>query len=310
MNIRTAFILGAGLGTRLRPLTQSRPKLLVPIFGEPLIFRTLDYLLDQGISRFVINTHHLPHVFDRFFGGHHGEFSYRGAPLHLIYEPVPLETAGGLRNARQWLGEDAFLVVNGDVLTNIPLMELLKSQEKEDHCVILGLRSGPPQVGMDERTGNILDFYHKLGIKGLSYFLFTGLYILQPEIYRWIPPEGPVSMMSVFWQLLHAGKRISSAILDSGFWCEVGSRNSYLVAHQELAHQVNPQQRIKTPLLTGVELRGVCAVGKNCEIEPGAVLEDTIIWDDTKISSRSHLQRCIVCDKSQVDGNFSDCDFL
>ncbi len=309
MNIQTAFILGAGLGTRLRPITNSRPKLLVPILGEPLIFRTLDYLLSQGIARFVINTHHLAHVFDRFFGGHHGEFSYRGAPVYLVHEPVLLETAGGVRNARPWIGEDPFLVVNGDVVTNSPLTSLLEAPEKDDACVILGLRPGAPQVGMDTGTNAVLDFHNKLNKKRLSYFLFASLYILRPDIYNWIPATGPVPMMSVFWRLLAEGKRIGALVLDSGFWSEVGNRASYLQVHQELTSQFPGNQLLKSHIPVGVELRGVCTVGENCKIEPGVILEDTIVWEEAKIASGSHLRRCIVCDRAEAAGDFSDHDF-
>ncbi|PWU06173.1 MAG: hypothetical protein C5B47_07910 [Verrucomicrobia bacterium] len=309
MSIQTAFILGAGLGTRLRPMTNSRPKVLVPILGEPLIFRTLDYLLSYGITRFVINTHHLAHVFDIFFGGHHGEFSYRGAPLFLIYEPILLETAGAVRNARPWIGEDPFLVVNGDIVTNIALTRLLEASDKDDASVILGLRPGPPQVGLDIRTGAVLDFHNKLHKNGLSYFLFASLYVLRPEIYQWIPSSGPFRMMSVFWQLLAQNKRIAGLILDPGFWSEVGNRVAYLQVHQDLISQDASNKLVKSQISAGVELRGFCAIGENCEIEPGVILEDTIIWDKAKISSGSHLCRCILCDRVQVAGDFSDRDF-
>jgi len=310
MSIQTAFILGAGLGTRLRPITNSRPKLLVPILVKPLIFWTLDYLLSQGIGRFVINTHHLAHVFERFFGGYHGEFSYRGAPVYLVYEPVLLETAGGIRNARPWIGEDPFLVVNGDVLTNIPLASLLKAPEKDDAPVILGLRPGAPQVGMDIKSNAVLDFHNKLNNTGLSYFLFASLYILRPEIYRWIPATGPVPMMSVFWRLLSAGKRIGGCVLDSGFWSEVGTRASYRQVHQELVSQFPGIPLFKSQISEEVELRGICTVGQNCKIETGVILEDTIVWNDAKIASGSYLRRCIVCDRAKVDGDFSDRDLF
>lgn len=308
MKIQTAFILGAGLGTRLQPLTYSRPKILVPIFGKPLLFLMLDHLLEYGISRFVINTHHFPHVFDQFLGGHNGEFSYRGHAVRLVYEPIPLETAGGLRNARQWIGEENFLVVNGDIVTSISLKHFLKSPEKDDACVILGLRSGSQQVGVDVQTGRVLDFRKKLGREGLAYFFFTGIYILRSEIYRWIPAEGPISMMSVFLDLLRAGKRISGVMLDSGFWGTAGDRESYLQLHRQLAGRIPIDQRFQSHLPAGVTLKGLCTVGKNCEIEAGAILEDTIIWDSVKISSRSHLRGCVVCDRSQVDGDFTDLD--
>src|ERR1700740_2121101 len=102
--IRTAFVLGAGLGTRLRPLTDLVPKPLLPIFGKPIISFALDHLIAHGVERFVINTHHLPEQLNRLFDSGF----YRGREVHLIYEPALLETGGGIRNAAGLIGDEPF----------------------------------------------------------------------------------------------------------------------------------------------------------------------------------------------------------
>jgi NDP-sugar pyrophosphorylase family protein len=164
-------------------------------------------------------------------------------------------------------------------------------------------------VGIDPETRSVLDFYHQLGREGLSYFLFASLYVVRPEIYAWIPEEKSISMMTIFWKLLQAGERIAGTVLNSGVWSEVGNRASYLQLHRELAESIPVHERLKSILPADVQLRGICTVGRDCKIEAGAVLEDTIVWDRAIISSRSRLKRCIVCDDVQVDGDFSDCDF-
>src|SRR5437588_4738695 len=93
--ITQAFVLGAGLGTRLRPLTDELPKPLVPIFQKPLITFALDHLIAAGVERFVINTHRLAECFDHLFSAR----EYRGRDVDLINEPVLLETGGGIKNA-------------------------------------------------------------------------------------------------------------------------------------------------------------------------------------------------------------------
>src|SRR5213596_3564093 len=93
--ITQAFVLGAGLGTRLRPLTDDLPKPLAPIFQKPLITFALDHLIDIGVSTFVINTHKLPESFQNFFGKN----AYRGCSTTLVHEPELLETGGGIKNA-------------------------------------------------------------------------------------------------------------------------------------------------------------------------------------------------------------------
>jgi NDP-sugar pyrophosphorylase family protein len=105
-----AFVLGAGLGTRLRPLTDDLPKPLVPIFQKPLITFAFDHLIDLGVSGFVINTDKLPVLFQNFFG----ENSYGGKSITLIHEPDLLET-GGIKNAERYLGIDPFITYSADV---------------------------------------------------------------------------------------------------------------------------------------------------------------------------------------------------
>src|ERR1700756_1297657 len=112
-SIKQAFVLGAGLGTRLRPLTDELPKPLVPIFQKALITFALDHLIDIGIERFFINTHRLPAAFAETFP----ENTNSGKSLTFVNEPVLLETGGGIKNIEVQLGREPFLTYSGDVLT-------------------------------------------------------------------------------------------------------------------------------------------------------------------------------------------------
>src|SRR5712692_3229540 len=139
--ITQAFILGAGLGTRLRPLTDDLPKPLVPIFQKPLITFAFDHLIDVGITKFFVNTHHQPGRFAEIFGrarspsaptkfdGRIGDPSlpgfYRDRRIEFRHEPNLLETAGGIANVADSLGGQALLVYNGDVLTDLPIAPLI-----------------------------------------------------------------------------------------------------------------------------------------------------------------------------------------
>ena len=115
---KTAFILGAGLGTRLRPLTERCPKPLLSIGGRPIITYAMEQLLKTGVDRFIINTHHCPEVYAE-------KFPYRqwhNIPVIFRYEPVLLDTAGGLKNIEDLLDKDeAILCYNGDVMSNLSL---------------------------------------------------------------------------------------------------------------------------------------------------------------------------------------------
>src|SRR5437868_8652965 len=122
MLIHTAFVLGAGLGTRLRPLTETTPKPLIPIFNKPLITFALDHLIAAGVRSFVINTHRLAGQFAELFGN--GD--YAGHPVTLIHEPDLLETGGGIKNAEHLLSNGPFITYSGDILSDVNLDALIK----------------------------------------------------------------------------------------------------------------------------------------------------------------------------------------
>src|SRR5437016_2814081 len=134
--IKRAFVLGAGLGTRLRPLTDDFPKPLIPIFQKPLITFALDHLAAAGVESFVINTHHRPEKFEELFAHQ----SYEGHFVRLVYEPVLLETGGGIKNAQSLLGAEPFIVYSGDILTNLPLAPLIEEHFAKGNDVTLALR--------------------------------------------------------------------------------------------------------------------------------------------------------------------------
>src|ERR1700752_1135745 len=119
--ITHAFVLGAGLGTRLRPLTEDLPKPLIPIFQKPLVTFALDHLIGAGVKSFVINTHRLPKLFQSFFATR----EYAGLPTTLIHEPDLLETGGGIKNAESHFGSEPFLTYSGDILTDVELQPLI-----------------------------------------------------------------------------------------------------------------------------------------------------------------------------------------
>src|SRR5437867_12393567 len=135
--ITQGFVLGAGLGIRLKPLTDDLPKPLVPIFQKPLITFALDHLIELGVSRFVINTHRLPEVFQSSFG----ENGYAGHSVTLVHEPVLLQTGGGIKNVERYLGSEPFVTYSGNILTNMDLQPLIDEHFRRGNDVSLALRA-------------------------------------------------------------------------------------------------------------------------------------------------------------------------
>ena len=120
-NVTQAFVLAAGMGTRLRPLTDDLPKPLIPIFQKRLITFALDHLINAGVNQFIINTHRLPELFRNFFSD--GE--YAGCPVRLVHEPELLETGGGIKNVERDVGSDSFITYSGDILTDANIQPLI-----------------------------------------------------------------------------------------------------------------------------------------------------------------------------------------
>ncbi|MCX5837327.1 MAG: phosphotransferase [Deltaproteobacteria bacterium] len=224
--IRTAFILGAGLGTRLLPLTENLPKPLLQVGGRPLITYAMDHCLSIGIERFIVNTHHCAEAYAKAFPG----WNRRGAPILFRHEPVLLDTAGGLKNIEDLLENDErILVYNGDILSDLPLSRLVAAHVAGDREVTLALRSDGPlrNVCLDAR-GVICDLRDLLGNPGVRRCLFTGIYIVEKRFLRRLNPGKIESVIPIFAEMIReAPGSVGSVVIDGGVWEDVGDIPAY-----------------------------------------------------------------------------------
>ena len=293
--MQTAFVLGAGLGERLRPLTDQLPKPLIPVFHRPLITYAFDHLMAAGISDFVVNTHHLPAEYDRAFP----TGTYRGARISFRDEsPVRLETAGGIANVRDLLGNESFIVYNGDILTNLPLAPLIQAHEAEGNLVTLALRSSGPalHIAYDEANGRITDIRNKLGTGNEGTHLFTGIYMCSPQFLDWLTPGKVESVIPIFLNMIEQGAGLGGVVLDEGHWWDLGSRTAYLDAHQDLHLKGETTNAISAGahIDTSAILTGLNVIGDDAIVEKGAEIEACILWPGAHITAGSRLKRCIV----------------
>lgn len=313
----SAFLLGAGLGTRLRPLTEKLPKPLVPLGLRPLATYALDHLAAAGMRRCVINTHHCPSAWERAFPtSRHGELE-----LTFRHEPVLLETGGGLKNIEDWLvDEEDLLIYNGDALSDLPLGELLAAHRQSGRAVTLALRStgGPKHVQCSE--GILRDIRGALGGSNAPSYLFTGIYVVARRVLSWFRPGEIISVIPVFLERMRAGEELGGVVLDAGRWLDLGTRESYLEAHRWLAEGWRPAYAAKDgrglPLRSAsaaispaASLRGFVAAGDGACIESGAELEDCVLWSGVRVCQGSVLRRCIVRENRTVSGAWTDHDF-
>jgi mannose-1-phosphate guanylyltransferase len=312
--ITQAFVLGAGLGTRLRPLTDELPKPLLPIFHKPLITFCLDHLIAAGVRRFVVNTHHLP----KHFPPHFPDNRYRDMPVRLIHEPVLLETGGGIKNAEALLGSDPFIVYSGDILTDIDLESLLDEHLRSGNDVTLGLRRTGLASGVTLKNGRVLSITRELSSAD-DKFDYANVSVWTPKIFQRIPSAVKVSFIPVLSDWIKEGGRIGGVVLNEGRWFNIGNRAEYLAVHRTIA-----QENWRPPYLVdndwplgisqnatveaGARIEPGCAVGDDCRIGADAILRNSVVWPGAQIASRSDLQGCIVRSRKFVEGSHRDAD--
>ena len=305
--IAQAFVLGAGLGTRLRPLTDDLPKPLIPIFQKPLITFALDHLMDLGASRFVINTHKRPELFQSFFG----ENSYARHSITLVHEPELLETGGGIKNVERCLDGEPFITYSGDILTDINLQPLIDEHFRRGNDVTLALRETGLAANVAFRDHRVVDISRRYGVSGN--YDFANIAIWNREIFRRLPPHRKISFVPIVADWIGQGGKIGGLVMNDGKWFNIGSRADYLEVHRTILREdwkpryikVSdwPERMAKSAIVDfGAELRGCSVVGEHCRVGAEAILEDTILWPDAEIASKSHLQGCIVRSQKQASG--------
>ncbi len=301
-----AFVLGAGLGTRLRPLTNQLPKPLIPVHQRPLIEYAFAHLRGAGVSEFTVNTHHLPEEYDRAFPGG----TWQGCPVIFRHEPVLLDTGGGLANVQDLLaGDEPFLVYNGDVFTNLPLAPAIAQHRAEGNLVTLILRSAGPvrNVAMNVANGRILDLRNTLGTNHPDQFQFTGIYIVEPAFFKYLPPTGEVEGMVASWlRAIAAGERLGGTVIDEGLWLDLGDRESYLEAHRLIPCEVRIHP---TACIAGsAEIDDISSIGAGCVIEDGAVIHRSVLWPGSQVSAGARLESCLVMTGHTAAGALQNAD--
>jgi NDP-sugar pyrophosphorylase family protein len=305
--------LAAGLGTRLRPLTEELPKPLIPIFQKPLVTFALDHLIGVGVNRFVINTHRHPELFQSFFatGG------YAGFPTRLIHEPDLLETGGGIKNAESHFGSEPFLTYSGDILTDVELQPLIDEHFRRGNDVTLALRHTGLAAAVALRDHRVVDISNRYGVPGN--FDFANIAVWNPSIFQRIPPNKKISFIPIIADWIAQGARIGGVVMDDGKWFNIGSRTEYLEVHRTILREnwkpdfvktrEWPQCKASSAIVdSSAQLRGCTVVGQNCRVGADAILEDTILWPDAEIASQSRLEACIVRSRKKVTGIHRDVD--
>jgi mannose-1-phosphate guanylyltransferase len=231
---KTAFLPGAGLGTRLRPLTEMCPKPLLDLAGRPVITYAMDQLAAVGVQRFIVNTHHRPEVYLEKFP----DRRWQGRPVLFRHEPTLLDTAGGLKNIEDLLEEDeAILCYNGDVFADFPLDGLLRFHDAKRPEATLVLRSRGPALNVSfDGKDAVCDLRNTLGNPGAQQCLFAGIYAVETSLLRCIEAGKIESIVAIFLdRIRNRPGSIAGMVVDEGLWCDIGSPEAYDALQRRIA---------------------------------------------------------------------------
>jgi NDP-sugar pyrophosphorylase family protein len=289
-----AMILSAGYGTRLWPLTEDRTKPAIPILGRPLVGYVAEYLAGFGCREIAVNLHHRPESVRTALG----DGSRFGVQLNYVEEPVILGTSGALDNAREFLADGTFIAVNGKIITDIDLhaalethrrtgatatLVLLPNFARERFSVVAtqdgfvtGFGGMPRELGQAEDA----DCDHEGDVP----LMFTGIQILEPHIFDYIP-RGVFSHSTtdVYPQAIANAERIAAHVA-TGTWYELSTIERYL--------------EISLTLLA--ERSTSVHAGLGSLIADGASVSDSIIWDEVTIEPGARVHRAVIGDSVRI----------
>jgi len=233
-----AMILAAGLGTRLRPLTETTPKPLLPVGGTPLIVWNLLLLRAGGIREVIINLHYLGSMIEAALG----DGSRWDMQIAYSYEPELLGTGGGLKKAEEFFEGESFLVMNGDTLINVDLPALQEFHRSQAGVATLVLRDDPHAEQWGAVESDAQDRILRINGRGLDTFalstvahtrMFAGVHILHPSLLDGAPTGTPFSIIDSYTNALAGGSRMLGFVY-AGYWSDVGTVERYAQARADV----------------------------------------------------------------------------
>ncbi len=311
-----AVVLVGGAGTRLRPLTFSTPKPLLPIANVPFLERQLQWLAEYGVDEAVLSLGYLPEAFTEHFS----DERFGDMKLRFVVEHEPLGTAGGIRLAADGINE-RIVVCNGDVLTDLDLGAFVAFHEARgaEATISLARVDDPSAFGVvpTRHDGEVIAFVEKPPREQApTNWINAGTYVLEPSVLASIPPRLNVSIeRETFPRMLERPGRLY-AMKSEGYWLDIGTPAKYFEAHVDVlagkvglpptpdAHEqapgvwlepgatVDPSATLTAPVLVGARARigagvtvGRSVIGADASIEAGATVTDSVVFGGVAIAA-------------------------
>lgn len=316
------IIIAGGAGTRLRPLTYTRPKPLIPVVNRPFLEYQVALLKRHGVDEIIFCTNYLADKIQ----DHFGDGSRFGVSMRYAIEDQPLGTAGAIKNAQKLAGRDTLVVLNGDVLTDFDISSIIRFHKEKDALVTLTLKEVPSPspygVILTDPAGRVQEFRepseatkkllaadpHALGHTGVDH-INAGIYVMQPEALDAIPAGRPVSVeRETYPKLLAEGKPVYALVRD-GFWLDIGRPEQYRDATNAILRR---DIRVEVPgawneagfwAMEGVEVDPTAHIaptahlGTRVRIGAGASVSGlTVIGAHCRIGQNATITDCILED--------------
>ncbi len=319
-----AVIMAGGEGTRLRPLTSMRPKPMMPVVNKPVMEHILGLVKWHGVREVVATLQFMPQAIEDYFGD--GE--EWGMDITYAVEETPLGTAGSVKNAEELL-TGTFIVISGDALTDIDLSEVVRFHREKGGLVTIALKrvENPLEFGVviTDEDGRIERFLEKpTWGQVFSDTINTGVYVLEPAVFDYIPRGETFDFSSqLFPLLMKEGHELYGAVVD-GYWCDIGNLGAYMQAHVDILDgkvgayvpgfrtkddvwvgdgaKIDPSARIARKVVigsnckikAGVELGEYTVLGDNCIVGYDARIHRSVVWSDSFIGARAVLRGTVI----------------
>ena len=310
-----ALILSAGLGTRLRPITNHIPKPLMPVGGLTLLDFHIQKLASHGIKEIIINTHHLHAKIKR----HIDDYPLKDIKIHLLHEKNILGTGGAIKNAEYLLKDEPFLVVNSDVIYSFDLSRIINNHLSTGAIATMVIKntSCEPLQRVLSQKGRVVSIGYPASKEKSKRYLFAGIHVVNPEILSLIPQKKFCCINSNIYKKLIKKKRISS-FLVKGYWHDVGLPLSYFAVCRDFLKGKLPgifykrskgilfkknmlKRGIKTPVYLGensrissrAEIGPHVMIMPECHIGKGAVVKESVLLNGTKVKRKEIIKKQI-----------------
>ena len=319
-----AVVMAGGEGSRLRPLTISRPKPMVPIVGRPVAEHILNLLKEHGITDVIMTVQYLASNIEDYFG----DGSQFGMRIRYSREETPLGTAGSVKNAEEWLRDEPFLVISGDALTDFNLTKIIEFHREKQAMATLTLAHVPNPleygVIITDDEGHITQFLEKPSwAQVFSDTINTGIYMLDPKVFDYFERDKPFDFSTDLFPILLKNGDPLYGYTATGYWCDVGNLSEYMRANADVL-QGNVQLKIpghniggdiwvengveldesaqlygpiylgqSARVLPGAQINGPCTIGSYTIVDAHAKIDRSLIWNNSYIGEYAELRGAI-----------------